>query len=185
MNFYPLICGAPDAGRAARALQWLYREDKFWLPWLVPTVAKDDPVWPAQSYWHGHVWPPANYLVWLAVQRYGDSAHQAEYARRSVALFMRNWKDKRLNCENYRSTDGGCGNDPHYTWGALLPLIGVEAFASVGADLRPVPRDVPIAGSITLRRIPFGGRLYRIEAANGKVTVSLESQQPGAPAPGR
>ena len=177
MNFYPLLAGVPDAKRGERVLDWLYREDKFWLPWLVPTVAKDDPVWPKQSYWHGHVWPPANYLVWLGVQRYADPAHRAEFARRSVRLFMRNWQDARLNCENYRSTDGGCGNDPHYTWGTLLPMIGVEALVSAGPDFRPVPAPgAAFSERLVLRRIPFGGRLYRIETAGGVVTVREETE---------
>jgi hypothetical protein len=175
MNFYPLICKAPDKSRAGQVLAWMYREDKFWLSWLIPTVPKDDPVWPKQSYWRGHIWPPANYLVWLGVQRYADPAHQIEFARRSVELFMRNWRDARVCCENYRSTNGTCGNDPHYTWGTLLNLIGVEALAEPGADFRPVPReDSALTEHIVMRRVPFGGKLYRIETRGGKVSAEIE-----------
>ena len=175
MNFYPLIAGAADKDRAAKTLNWLYREDKFWLDWVVPTVAKDDPVFPEQTYWHGHVWPPNNYLLWLGLQRYADAGHQAEFVRRSVELFMRNWRTQRLNCENYKSTDGTCGDDPHYTWGLLLNLIGMEALAGVGPDFHPVPGDnAAITEHVVMRRVPFGGKLYRIEAAQGKVTVTPE-----------
>ncbi|HUJ32769.1 MAG TPA: PA14 domain-containing protein [Candidatus Acidoferrum sp.] len=176
MNFYPLIAGAADTTRAEKTLAWMYREDKFWLPALLPTVTKDDPVWPEQSYWHGHVWAPANYLVWLGVKRYADGAHQAEFARRSVKLFMQNWNEKRLDCENYNSTDGTCGDEPHYCWGALLDLIGLEALADVGADFRPVPRtDHAITEHIVARNVPFGGKLYRLEARDGNVTATEET----------
>ena len=38
---------------------------------------------------------------------------------------MRNWTtDDRLCGENYRSDTGVADDHPHYTWGALLPLIG-------------------------------------------------------------
>lgn len=177
MNFYPLICGAASPQRARRVLAWLYRPDKFWLPWLLPTVAKDDPVWPQQEYWKGHVWPPSNYLVWLGIQRYADGPHQVEYARRSVELFMRNWREKRQCCENYKSTDGTCGDHPHYTWGALLCLIGLEAMADVGPDFRPRPRKygTPI-GNMEMRNVPFGGRLYRLSARGKEATASLEDR---------
>lgn len=175
MNFYPLSAGAADKVRADKTLAWMYREDKFWLPWILPTVAKDDPVWHEQSYWHGHVWAPANYIVWLGVQKYADGAHRAEFARRSVSLFMRNWNEKRVDCENYNSTDGTCGDEPHYSWGALLNLIGLEELAAVGSDFKPVLRtDHAITEDIVANHVPFGGNLYRIEAKNGNVTATKE-----------
>jgi putative isomerase len=175
MNFYPLICGAPDHARADRVLSILYDPNKFWLRILVPTVSKADPVWPQQTYWRGQVWPPCNYLVWLGVLRYADGAHQAEFARRSVQLFMSNWNEKRQSGENYRSTDGTVGGMPHYSWGPLLCEIAAEALAEAGPDFRPLPRqDGAITEHLVLRHIPFGGKLYRIEARDGKVTVIAE-----------
>lgn len=176
MNFYPLICGAPDAARAERVLGWVYREDKFWGQFLIPTLPYDDPDWHQQTYWRGHIWPSSNYMIWQGILRYADAAHRAEYARRSVDLFMRNWIEKRECCENYDSGDGTCGDHPHYAWGTLLCLIGAESLADVGPDMTPVPRDASgLKEKITMRRVPFGGKLYRIEAADGKVAVSPEN----------
>lgn len=176
MNFYPLIAGAPDKERADKTLAWMYRPDKFWLPALLPTVPKDDPVWHEQGYWHGHVWAPANYLIWLGMQRYADPEHQAEFARRNVELFMRNWNEKRVACENYNSTDGTCGDEPHYSWSTLLDLIGLESLARVGPDFRPVPQDNPArTGDIVVNHVPFGGKLYRIESRGGRVTAKPET----------
>jgi putative isomerase len=178
MNFYPLICGAPDAERAGRVLSWMYREDKFWGLWLLPSVAYDDPVWYQQTYWRGHIWPPANYLLWQGIRRYADPAHQADFVRRSVGLFMRNWTTNRICGENYRSSDGGCGDHPHYTWGALLCMIGLEALADVGPDLKPsVRQDSGFMEDIVLRRVPFGGKLYRIEIGRGKGAAFIESDR--------
>ena len=176
MNFYPLIAGVPDTARAEKTLSWMYREDKFWLPNLLPTVAKDDPLWPEQEYWHGHIWGPANYLVWQGIKRYADNSHQTEYARRNVNLFMRNWKAKRVSCESYNSTDGTCGVDhPHYSWGTLLNIVGLEALVDVGPNFEPVPRKgSALTENITLRNVPFGGKLYRIKAKGGTVTAKLE-----------
>lgn len=175
MNFYPLSAGAADKLRAGKTLAWMHRADKFWLPWLLPTVAKDDPVWPEQGYWHGHVWAPANYIVWLGIQKYADALHKAEFARRNVSLFMRNWSDKRVNCENYNSTDGTCGDEPHYSWSALLNLVGLEELAGVTTDFQPEPaKDAALKEHIVLRNVPFGGRLFKIEARGGTVTATPE-----------
>lgn len=177
MNFYPLACGAAEGARRERLLQWLYREDKFWGEWLLPTLPYDDPEWAKQHYWKGHVWPPPNYIVWEGVRQFADSAHRAEFARRSVKLFMKGWDDARICSENYRSDTGTPACHPHYTWGALLPLIGVEALCDVGDDF--IPKPLPQCGieeTITLRNVPFGGRMYRVDCRDGKVTSKPEGE---------
>jgi len=175
MNFYPLAAGVPDARRAKKVLAHLYNKHTFWLHWLMPTVSKQDPVWPDQGYWHGNVWPPANYLVWQGIKRYADSKHQAQFVRRCVALYMKNWKGKHLNGENYSSITGKVNGDPHYTWGALLPMIGVEAFTKINKNGHPVARDNPyLKADIKMKHIPFGGQLYTIHSQNGKVAVKEE-----------
>ena len=91
---------------------------------------------------------------------------------------MRNWTTKHLCCENYRSSDGGCGDDPHYTWGALLCMIGLEALADVRPDMKPfVRQDSGFTEDIVLRRVPFGGKLYRIEIGRGKATAILDPER--------
>ncbi len=178
MNFYPLTAGVPDSGRARQVLATLYSRDKFWLKWLIPTVAYDDPVWPQQSYWHGNVWPPANYLVWLGLKKYGDKEHIAEFASRCVDLYMRNWESKRLNCENYSSINGTCNGDPHYTWGALLPLIGEEALVGIDDQGRPIARDNPhLKEDILMKHIPISGKRYTVESSGGKVRITAEDQR--------
>jgi len=175
MNFYPLACGAADGERRERLLQWLYREDKFWGEWMLPTLPYDDPDWSKQHYWKGHVWPPPNYIVWEGVRQYADAAHRAEFARRSVKLFMKGWDDARICSENYRSDTGAPACHPHYTWGSLFPLIGVEALCDVGADFSPKPLpQCGLSETITLRNVPFGGRMYRVVCCDGKVSVKPE-----------
>jgi glycogen debranching enzyme len=176
INFYPLICGAPDVARARRMLDYFHRTNKFWGKWMVPTLPYDDPDWKRQEYWNGHVWPPVNYLLWQGLKRYDTLSDEAEFVRRSVRLFMRSWKDgKYISSENYRSDNGAPDDDPHYTWGALLPLIGVESLVDIGPDLKPVPRKIDFHETLTLRNIPIGGTLYCIEAKNSVVSVTRES----------
>ena len=175
MNLYPLACDAAGPVRMKRLLGWLYREDKFWGEWLLPTLPYDDPNWKQQHYWRGNVWAPPNWLVWQGIIRHADAAHRGEFARRSVKLFMRNWNESRICGENYRSDRGTPNGHPHYTWGALLSLIGVEALCGIDEQLRPQPyQDSGITETITMRNVPFGGKLYRIDAKGGKVTATPE-----------
>jgi putative isomerase len=183
MNFYPLIAGVPDATRAAAVLQ-VMTSAKFWGggadaagangDLILPTVAYDDPVWPQQTYWHGTIWGPVNYLVFQGVKRYATPEIQAEFARRSVSLFMTNWTEQGTCCENFLSTTGFVGGNPHYTWGALLNLIGIEAAADASAfdpEATPVPGK-GFTSTFNLVNIPFGGRLYDIQVSDGAATVS-------------
>ena len=176
MNFYPLICGAPDAKRAARVLQTLTDPKKFWGAWLIPTLLYDDPEYATQEYWKGHVWGPVNYLVWLGLRRYGTPLQQAEFARRSANLFMRNWTARGTCNENYRSTDGTGDDHPHYMWGALLCQIGIEAIYDIDAAGRPFGlNNEALTEKIELRNVPAGGRLYNISLTAGKTTIKAQT----------
>lgn len=90
-------------------------------------------------------------------------------------MFMNGWNATRTCAENYRSDTGAPASHPHYTWGALFPLIGVEALCDVAEDFSPRPyENSGITESITVRNIPFGGRLYRLDNRDGKTEVTPE-----------
>ncbi len=176
MNFYPLLCGAPDAKRAARVLRTLTDPGKFWGEWPVPTLPYDDPEYFKQTYWKGHVWGPVNYLVWQGLRRYGAAQQQAALARRSVELFMRNWTSRGTCNENYFSTTGMGDDHPHYTWGALLCQIGVEALYDIDDDGNPVElSNAAITETVELHNMPAGGKLYTVSSKGGKVSIKPQS----------
>jgi hypothetical protein len=170
MNFYPLIAGVPTATQAAAVLKVLTTTTKFWGDWVLPTVAYDDPAWSGQTYWHGTIWGPVNYLVFQGLKRYATPELQAEFARRSVNLFMTNWKQG-IDGENYFSTTGGLGGNPHYTWGTLMGLIAIEAAADINTAGVLVPGK-GFTSAFQLSNIPAGGKLYDIQVSGGAATVS-------------
>jgi len=175
MNFYPLICGAPDERRAKRMLDVLTDPKKFWGRWIIPTLSYDDPDWHYQGYWKGNAWPPVNYLVWLGLKRYGTPEQKWHLAQRSVEMFMQNWTQKGICGENFKSMDGTCNGFPHYTWGALLCLIALEALMDIGSDGRPVAETmIDVPGNIRLRNIPAGGRFYQLSSDFGKIKIDQE-----------
>jgi len=170
MNFYPLIAGVPTATQAAAVLKVMTDTTKFWGDWVLPTVAYDDPAWPGQTYWHGTIWGPVNYLVFQGLKRYATPELQAEFARRSVSLFMTNWKQG-IDGENFLSTTGGLGGNPHYTWGTLMSLIAIEAAADINTAGVLVPGK-GFTNAFQLSNIPAGGKLYDIQVSAGQATVS-------------
>jgi hypothetical protein len=176
MNFYPLICGAPDAYRAKRMLSVMTDPRQFWGEWILPTVSRTDSLFPQQVYWHGTIWGPVNYLVFQGVKRYADSQVQSAYAEKSVKLFLKNWEADGVCGENYLSTTGEqrtkriAHSDPHYTWGALLCLIGLESVVDI-TDSGQVMAGPGFNQNIEMDNIPWGGYLHHIKVQNKKVEI--------------
>lgn len=170
MNFYALSAGVPDAARARDVLAILTDPTKFWGKYLLPTLAYDDPDYHQQEYWRGDVWGPANYLAWIGIKKYASPQQIAEFANRNVELFMRNWLSQGVCSENYLSTDGTPSHDPHYTWGALLNLIGLESIVDVD-DSGQIVLNGDQTKTISLTNIPLLGRTYEVKTSPGSAVL--------------
>jgi hypothetical protein len=174
LNFYPLACGAPDAEHARQVLKVLTDPKKFWGQWMLPTLPYDDPLWKEQRYWHGTVWAPVNYLVFQGLKRYAPAAVQREFAQRSVELFMPNWTEAGSCGENFLSTNGQVGGNRHYTWGALMCLVGLESIVDLNSDGSIVTRN-DWDQNFQLKNIPLGGKRYHVTTKNGHTSVEEET----------
>lgn len=165
LNFYPLISGAANAAQAESVLSIMSDPDQFWGEWILPTISFQDPAYQKQRYWSGTIWAPSNYLVWLGVKQYGSPELQAEYAQKSVNLFMNNWLGAGLCGENYFGINGRVCSNPNYTWGALLCLIGLESvldmddqgnpFIGNGLNVPVVLKNIPVMDEIYDAKIRF------------------------------
>lgn len=175
MNFYPLICGAASADQARSTLGVMTDPERFWGQWILPTVSFKDPLWPQQGYWHGTIWGPVDFLVFQGVRRYAAPSLESEYAAKCVSLFMRNWTEHGYCGENYGSDNGLVRGDQHYTWGALLCLVGLESICSVELDGR-VTLNGAQTSALTLRNVPIHGRRYTIETGPGWARLLLGSR---------
>jgi len=178
MNFYPLMAGVADQPRAQRVLKIMTDPKKFWGKWILPTLPYDDPLWPKQDYWKGKVWAPVNYLVFQGLKRYASPELQEEFARKSVEIFMRNWTARHVCGENFLSTTGDESSDPHYTWGALMCLVGLEAIVDIDNNGQ-IKTGRGFKEDIELSNIPIQGQLRRITVKNGRVDIqSANKPQP-------
>lgn len=126
-SFYPMLAGIATKEQAeAMVRHHLLDTTRFWGEHPVAGTPHDDPAASDNVYWRGRVWPPFNFLVYRALRRYGYDDVAGELAKRSAAMFDREWANRRCY-ENYNQHTGEGGDsadsDPFYTWGALLPML--------------------------------------------------------------
>ncbi len=128
-SFYPLLAGIATPEQAQASVRgWLLDPGRFWTDWPVACTPLDDRAALDNVYWRGRVWPPLNFLVYLALRRLGQDRAASELARRGEIMFRRGWHDRR-SFENFNQRSGVGGDSPDadafYTWGSLLPLLAV------------------------------------------------------------
>ena len=143
--FYPLLAGAASPERARRLVEeHLRNPEEFWGEWIIPSTTRDDPSFPRQRYWKGAIWPPLNFLTYLGLRKAGHHDSAAEVARRSLDMFVSEWRRKGYVSENYSSITGTgdderLSSDPFHSWGALF---GIMAFIEAG-HLAPPEAPLP------------------------------------------
>ncbi len=172
-NFLPLAAGVPTSDQARRMLETLTDPDWFWGDFVLPTISRNDPLFPEQQYWRGTIWPPMNYLVYQGVKRYGFDEVAGELAQRSVALFLRSWQDYQLCRENYDSRTGEGGGQRYQSWGPLFALMGVEEFLDVTPWAGLTVGSLAPPGETTLRRVRARGRSWTV--AMGPAGMRLDA----------
>jgi putative isomerase len=133
-NFYPLLGAVPTQEQAERMIaEHFYNPREFWGEWIMPSISREDPGYPDNSYWRGRIWAPMNFLVYLGMRRYDLPQAIADLVAKSRALLLKEWREHGHVHENYNGDTGeGCdrGNsDRFYHWGGLLGLI---AFIDAG-----------------------------------------------------
>jgi putative isomerase len=127
-NFYPMLAHAATSGQAKTMIdKHLLNPKEFWGPWVIPSIARDDPAFGDQDYWRGRIWGPMNYLVYLGLRNYNQPSVRADLAQKSYDLFLKEWSEKGHVHENYNAITGTGDDVPNsdrfYHWGALLGYI--------------------------------------------------------------
>ncbi len=171
LNFYPMIVDAPSKDRGTRMLDLFFRPDRFGGNTICPTISRNDPAFPAQGYWRGTVWGPTSYLTFQGVRNYATGQQLDEYASKSVALFMKNWNADGTCHENFNAITGAGRSDPHYTWGALLCLLGLEELCDTTPDGQ-IQLNGASGRHIKIHNLRLNGRIFdlTIEPKSAKLT---------------
>jgi putative isomerase len=133
-NFYALLGKAASPEQAQRMVaDHFYNPQEFFGEWMIPSISRNDPVYPDQAYWRGRIWGPMNFLVYLSLRNYDLPEAVSDLTKKSKTLLMKNWLEKGFVCENY-CADTGLGGERHdsdryYHWGGLL---GMPALMETG-----------------------------------------------------
>ena len=70
-NFYPLLGKAATQQQAERMInEHFMNPEEFYGEWIMPSIARNDPGFPDNSYWRGRIWAPMNFLVYMGLRNY-------------------------------------------------------------------------------------------------------------------
>jgi hypothetical protein len=174
--FMSLLGKVADRPRAEAIRKIFHDPKKFAGDWILPTISRDDPLYPRQDYWRGKVWGPVNWLVYQGFKIYDWDLEARQVAESSARMFLKPWREKGECHENFLSTTGEGSSDPHYTWGALMVLIAIEELIDANpwhglrfGNLQPVEE-----GSI--ERYPAGGAHYDVTLSSGGLHVKRNAK---------
>lgn len=143
--FYPLLAEVPDPERARRIVDHLLNPEIFAGDYMIPSIARNDPAFERQRYWKGAIWPPLNFLTYLALRQAGMTAEHGMLAEKSLDLFVKEWRRMGYVSENY-SAITGTGDDPRlssdrfHSWGALMGMIPMIEAGHTGRPEDPLPQ---------------------------------------------
>ena len=173
--FFSLLGKVATPDRYGALRKEFYDPKKFAGEWILPTISRDDPMYPRQDYWRGKVWGPINWLVYQGFKLH-DWDHEARLlAESSAKMFLKPWREKGECHENFLSTTGEGSSDPHYTWGALMVLIAVEELIDANpwhglrfGNLEPVRK---LRSSVIPCKEACTTSIYRVKASKCKETV--------------
>ena len=87
-NLFPFITGRMPPAVTARVVAQLTDPKRFWTPYPVPTVARDDPHYNPLQMWRGPVWINVNYLLIEGLQRTGYTGLASELRRRTLNMML-------------------------------------------------------------------------------------------------
>lgn len=142
--FYPLIAKIVDESRAKEMVHdHLMNDAEFHGEFMLPSVSRDNPVFPTQRYWKGAVWPPLNFLVYLGLRNYGSYSAARELAEKSNAMFVNEWQKKGIISENYSAItgtgdDSRLSSDRFHSWGALMGFMSIIEAGKMPLPERPL-----------------------------------------------
>ncbi|MEL6823313.1 MAG: trehalase family glycosidase, partial [Calditrichota bacterium] len=101
-GYWPMLAGVASRTQADQLVKHLKDEDKFWRPFLFPTLSADEEEYEDYGgYWLGGVWAPTNVVVIKGLERYGYEEFAAETTEKYLEAMYIVYKDSGTVYENY------------------------------------------------------------------------------------
>ena len=183
-NFLPLVAGIPDEARARRMLSTLTEPVRFWGPWILPSISRDDPAFPDQQYWRGSIWPPMNYLVLQGLRRYGFYEQARTLALRGARMFLEDARATGMCRENFDARTGQGHGRRFQSWGPLFALGAVEELVHAspwsGITLGfggAAPAATEPGADTGVRRLRLAGHTWSVEPKSQGYQVQVDGSE--------
>ena len=129
IGFLPLWAGTATDEQAARLVEHLTNEDKFWRPYGVPSLAADDSYYNPTGYWNGPVWPQWQYFIVRGLLDYGYEEEARMLTDKLLANVTAQLRTTHTFWELYSPDHLWGGHHQAYIWTGLV--------ARMLLDLRP------------------------------------------------
>ncbi len=131
MSFWPLLSNCASDLQIERMLKEnFYNPERFFGEYMIPTVSLSDEGYkPDEILFRGRIWPPVNFLTYLALKQAGCKKECEILARKGGKLFMKEWLEHRHVHENHHTQTGKgdmTGSCPFYGWGALHAYMMID-----------------------------------------------------------
>jgi glycogen debranching enzyme len=87
-NLYPLWTGHMPDRIVTKLVAHLKNPDEFWGKYMIPTVARNDPLFSPDAMWRGPVWANINYFFIEALQLVGERELSSELRNKTLSMIM-------------------------------------------------------------------------------------------------
>ncbi len=94
---------------------YLFNESKFGLPFVIPTVSKEEPSFDPNGFWRGPVWMSTNWFVYKGLKKYGYHTEAKKIKESSIKLLEMSGLR-----EQYDPITGEGLGARDFTWGGLV-----------------------------------------------------------------
>jgi len=197
--FYPLLADIADPAAQQKLFAILTDPKQFWGENMIPTVSRSDPAYcdgfgGKGNYWRGNGWAPTTYTVYLAAKAAGWDETVAEYARRTWAQFMDDWRDHSHAYENFPPegkvdhdfvfVNNWGGREMRYVWAAMMLFCGLEELFGVEIDGSLRFGNPYLSRQSTWTGFLYHGRRVNAEAGRERLAIAVQgawqfTAQPG------
>jgi Trehalase len=174
--FMSLLGKVAPEDRTAALKKVFHDPEKFAGEWILPTISRDDPLYPKQHYWRGKVWAPINWLIYQGFRIYGWDDEARLLAEASAKMFLRPWRARGECYENFLATTGEGSSDPHYTWGALMVLIAIEELIDINPWHGLRFGNVAPIEEAAIRKYYVAGSLYDVSLSAKHIEVQRDKR---------
>ena len=123
-EYLPLFSSSVEERRKNLLLKKLLDREKYFTPYGITVVARDNPYYREDGYWNGGIWMPAQWFFWKAFYNLGMMDEAKTIADRAIELWDRNHKETLCCWEKFCVKKGLPAGNSRFS-GLSTPLMAL------------------------------------------------------------